>query len=141
MGRIKLEMPAEFIFSTDLEIRISDVNYGGHVGNDSILTLAQESRLRFLNKYNYSEKDIEGFGIVMTDAAIVYKNQAFWGDHISVSIAVADISRIGFDLYYMIINTSNQKEIAHIKTGMVFFDYNIQKIAATPEKFFTKFVS
>jgi acyl-CoA thioesterase FadM len=140
MGRIKLEMPVNFIFSTELEVRIGDINYGGHVGNDSILTLAQEARLRFLEKYNYSEKDIEGLGLVMTDAAIIFKNQAFWGNHISISIAIADISRIGFDLYYKIINTDNEKEIAQVKTGMAFFDYNNQKIAGTPETFFTKFV-
>jgi acyl-CoA thioester hydrolase len=141
MGRIKLDMPVNFIFSTNMEIRIGDVNYGGHVGNDSILTLAQEARLRFLEKYNYSEKDIEGLGLVMTDAAILYKNQAFRGNQITVNIAIEDISRIGFDLYYKIFNADNQKDIAHVKTGMAFFDYKFQKIAATPENFFTKFVS
>jgi acyl-CoA thioester hydrolase len=140
MGRIKIEMPADFIFSTDLDIRIGDVNYGGHVGNDSILTLIQEARLRFLNNYNYSEKDIEGLGLIMIDAAIIYKSQAFWGNRISINISITDISRIGFDLYYMIVNTDNQKEIANAKTGMAFFDYNNQKIAGTPEIFFTKFV-
>jgi acyl-CoA thioester hydrolase len=141
MGRLKLEMPSEYIFTTDMEVRIGDVNYGGHVGNDSILTLAHEARLRFLSEYNYSEKDIEGLGLVMIDAAILFKNQAFRGDKISVDIAINDINRIGFDLYYRLTNTANQKDIAHVKTTMAFFDYKFQKIAVTPENFFTKFVS
>jgi acyl-CoA thioester hydrolase len=141
MGRIKIEIPAEFIFNTSMEVRISDVNYGGHVGNDSILSLIHEARLRFLASYNYSEKDIEGLGLVMTDAAIVYKSEAFWGNHIYIQMAIADISRIGFDLYYRLTKPENNKEIVIAKTGMAFFDYNNRKIAATPEKFFTKFVT
>jgi len=121
-----------------MDVRIGDVNYGGHVGNDSILTLIHEARLRFLSNYNYSEKDIEGLGLVMTDAVIVYKNQAFWGDNISIEIAIIDITRIGFDLFYRVTNSRNQKEIANVKTGMTFFNYNNQKITSTPEKFFTK---
>jgi acyl-CoA thioester hydrolase len=111
MGRIKLELPSEFIFKTSMEVRIGDVNYGGHVGNDSILTLIHEARLRFLASYNYSEKDIEGLGLVMTDAAVIYKNEAFWGNQIHIEIAITDISRIGFDLYYKLTNPDNSKEI------------------------------
>lgn len=140
MGRIKLDIPTDYIFKTEMDIMIGDVNYGGHVGNDAILTLVHEARLRFLANYNYSEKDIEGHGLVMTDAVIVYKNQAFWGDNISIEIAIVDITRIGFDLYYRVTNSRNQKEIAYVKTGMTFFNYNNQKITSTPENFFTKFV-
>lgn len=130
-------MPKHFIYTTSMDIRIGDVNYGGHVGNDSILTLVHEARIRFLASYNYSEKDIEGLGLVMTDAVVIYKNQAFRGDNITVSIALADMNRIGFELYYRIINSVNQKEIALVKTGLAFFDYKFQKIASTPEKLFT----
>jgi acyl-CoA thioester hydrolase len=139
MARIKLEMPSEYIFKTDMDIRIGDINYGGHLANDAILSLVHEARLRFLASFNYSEKDVEGLGLIMTDAAILYKNEAFQGDQLSIEIAIKEITRLGFDLYYKITNQLKNIEIANVKTGLVFFNYKIHKIAGTPENFFTKF--
>ena len=48
MSRIKLALPDRWTFSTELPVRISDINYGGHLGNDAVLALAQEARVRFL---------------------------------------------------------------------------------------------
>ena len=41
MNRVSLHLPENFSFSTEIPIRITDVNYGGHVGNDSILSILQ----------------------------------------------------------------------------------------------------
>jgi hypothetical protein len=34
MARIKLDLPADFPFAAELRVRITDINYGGHMGND-----------------------------------------------------------------------------------------------------------
>ena len=62
-------------YETEIPIRISDVNYGGHLGNDAVLSLAHEARVRFLALRGFSEKDVEGVGIMMVDAAVVYGPQ------------------------------------------------------------------
>jgi acyl-CoA thioesterase FadM len=72
MERIKLNLPENFNFSTIIPIRISDVNYGGHVGNDSFLSLLHEARLRFLHQFGYSEMSVEGVGLIMSDVGIEY---------------------------------------------------------------------
>ena len=51
MERIKLNLPEQFLFSTNIAVRITDINYGGHVGNDSFLSLIHEARQQFLNHY------------------------------------------------------------------------------------------
>ena len=51
MARVKLEVPSTFSFQTTIPIRITDVNYGGHVGNDSILSILHEIRIQFLKKF------------------------------------------------------------------------------------------
>ena len=48
MPRVIVELPKKFIFSTDIAVRISDINYGGHLGHDSIISLIHEARVRFL---------------------------------------------------------------------------------------------
>ncbi len=141
MARIKLNMPSDLLFQTFLEIRIGDINYGGHLGNDAILSLAHEARVQFLKSHAYTEKNVEGLGLIMADAAIVYKSEAFHGDQIKVAMAFDDISDIGFDIYYKFTNTKDGKEVAHVKTGMVFYNYDLRKVESTPEAFSNKITS
>ncbi len=113
MARIKLDMPDNYLFSTELCVRISDINYGGHMGNDAVLSMVHEARLRFLKHYHYAEFDVEGAGIIMTDSAIVYKAESFHGDRVQVDVTVADFNKYGCDLYYLLSNKDTAIEIAH----------------------------
>jgi len=135
LTRIKITLPEKFIFKTELPVRITDINYGGHLGNDSLLSIIHEARVRFFNHLNYSEKDVDGFGIIMVDAAIQYKSESFYGDELVIETAVTDISKIGCDIVYRITNKNSLKEIALAKTGIVFFDYEKRKTVPVPEKF------
>ncbi len=139
MPRIKIEMPAAFSFKTEMPVTIGDVNYGQHMGNDAFLRFAQEARLRFLAQYGWSEKQIEGtVGLIMTDAVVVYRSQAFHGDQLSIEIAVTEITRTGFQLTYRVSNQRNA-DVAHLTTGLAFFDYTAGRIAKTPEAFSRRF--
>ena len=138
MTRIKLNFPEKVIFSTSIPVRISDINYGGHVGNDSVLNIAHEARIRFLNSLGYSETDIEGMSIIMTDAVINYKNQGYYGDILKIDVSANDIKNNGFDLYYKMTNEKTGIEIARVKTGIAFFDYKNNKLTRLPEAFFHK---
>ena len=80
MARIKLEMPTAYPFKTELTVRITDINYGGHLGNSDVLALLHEARVRYLKSYGYSEIDVEGYGTIMLDVVIQFKAQAFAGD-------------------------------------------------------------
>ncbi len=135
MARIKIDLPDSFVFSTTIPVRITDINYGGHLGNDALLSIMHEARLQFLTYLGYSEINIEGRSIIMADAAVVYKSEAFYGDTLRVEIAVADFGRVNCDLVYRISNAESGKEIARVKTGIVFFDYNARKPVSIPEGF------
>lgn len=138
MSRVKIELPEKFLFSTHIPVRITDINYGGHLGNDTILSIAHEARLQFLNSLGFDELNIGGASIIMADAAIMFRSEVFYGDMIKAEVTVGEISSSGFDLYYRFSNEKNQKEVARIKTGMVCFDYKERKIIAVPEVFKNK---
>ena len=140
MPRIKIELPEKFLFQTEISVRITDINYGGHLGNDSLLSIIHEARVRFLKHLSYSEKEVEGSGIIMTDAAIQYKAESFYGDALLIEVGVMDFSKIGCDIVYRITNSNTEKEIALAKTGIVFFDYKNKKVVSVPEKFKSKVV-
>ncbi len=138
MARIEIDLPEKFIFDTEISVRISDINYGGHLGNDTVLSLAHEARVRFFKKIGHKEIDNEEKGIIITDAAIVYKAEGFHGDLLRISIATDDHTRVGFDMLYKIVRVHDQKEIARVKTGIVFFDYQTKKVIKMPDGFLEK---
>ncbi len=135
MARVKLNLPEEFEFSTEIRVRISDINYGGHLGNDSILSLIHEARVRFLDEYGFTELNIDGFGLIMVDSVVLYKSEAFYGEILRIEVAADDFSRYGCDILYRITNKETGKEVVRAKTGIVFYDYERKRVVEVPEKF------
>lgn len=135
MARIKLELPTHFHFKTDIPIRVTDINYGGHLGNDSVLSIIQEARVQFLNSIGSTELNFFGVALIMSDVAVVYKSEGFYGEILIIEIAVAEISRVGFELLYRITESKTNREVANAKTGMVSFDYKNRKVVSVPDEF------
>lgn len=135
MPRIKLEFPETVHFSTNLLVRITDINYGGHLGNDSLLGIVHEARLQFLKKYGWTELDICGSGLIMTDALILFRGESFHGDSLQIDISVDTITKTGFELFYRVSRPADLREIARVKTGLLFFDYQKRKVSPTPLRF------
>lgn len=130
MARIKIELPEQFTFSTKIPIRITDLNYGGHVGNDTVLSLIHEARVQFLKNYGYEELNIEGVSLIMSDAGIEFKSELFYGDVIIALVTATDFSRIGFVLYYKLMR--EQATVASAKTGMICYNYDTRKVVSLP---------
>ncbi len=139
MARLKLERPRKVDHSCHLDVRITDMNYGGHVGNDRFLSYLHEARVSWLSSLGYSELDIEGVGLVMNEALLQYKNQLFFPDRIRCDVTVTGISRMGFELLYHLWSESRQKTILLGKTGQVFYNYREKKPARVPEAFSRRF--
>lgn len=140
MARLSIELPETFIYTTEMPVRVSDLNYGNHVGHDSILTIMQEVRVEFYRKLGFkNELSFEGsVGQVIADAAVVYKSESFMGDVLTCQIAASDFTKYGFDLLYLLTNKVTGKEVARGKTGIVCFDYNERKIASIPQVLLNK---
>lgn len=135
MARTQVDLPESFLFTTQISIRISDINYGGHAGNDTILSLAHEARVQFLKKAGYGELDIEGIGLIITDAAIEYKSELFYEEIVLVSVKATNFSKASFEIFYKLEKETGteRKLVAKIKTGMLGYDYGNKKIVAIPE--------
>lgn len=134
MSRIKLELPEQFLFSAVIPVRITDINYGGHVGNDTVLTLMHEARMQFLHHYNFSEMNFGGVSLIMRDVLIEFKKEIFYGDAINVFVTISNFSRAGFDLFYKMVKSTGDTIVAIAKTGMICYNYDSKKIVSVPEK-------
>jgi YbgC/YbaW family acyl-CoA thioester hydrolase len=138
MPRLKITLPDKFTFTCDIPVRITDINYGNHVGNDSILSILHEARMQFLNSLGYTELAFEGIGLIMADVSIEFKKEIFYGDTIKVSLEITEISGIGFEIFYKLetiheITTVNSLVPSVIaKTNMVCYDYDRKKVVTLP---------
>lgn len=143
MNRIKLNLPDHFQFYVDIPIRITDLNYGGHVGNDVFLSLIHEARQQFLMKHGYTELSFEGVGLIMADVAVEYKKELNHGDIIRISVCAADFDKLGFDLFYKIeiIQTEDLILAGKAKTGMICYDYSAKKKSNVPEEALKKLLA
>ena len=134
MERVKVSLPEIFAFTTTIKIRITDLNYGGHVGNDAFLSLIHEARQQFLMHHGCTELHFFGVGLIMTDAAIEFKKELNYSDEVMISVAANGFAKYGFDLLYkMEVVVNEQKLIAgKAKTGMLCFDYANKKLVLLP---------
>lgn len=140
MARIRIELPEKFLFETEMDVRVYDLNYGAHLGNDRVLAILHEARVRFFRFLGIdNEKDgLDGKGVIMTDAAVVYKSESFLGDSLRIKVAVSDVSTKAIDVLYLVLNCKTGKEVARGKTGILCFDYEKRKIADLPEHLIKK---
>lgn len=135
MPRIRIERPTTFSFATEIPVRITDINYGGHLGNDALLSLLHEARLQFLKHHGFTEADVGGCGMVMVDAAISYREEVFYGDVLRIEVAVTDLRHSGCDFVYRVTKVSTGTTAAEAKTGLAFFDYRERKVVKAPTRF------
>lgn len=136
MGRIQIELPEKRPFTHTITTRVTDLNYGGHVGNDRFLAYAQEASAAYFHSLGYTETNLrqEMLGIIMSDSAVVYKKEVFAGEALDIEIGAMDRHKYGFDLICTMKSRSHGQEVARAKSGMICFDYDTRKVAILPQK-------
>jgi acyl-CoA thioesterase FadM len=139
MARVKVALPDAFLLTIQIPVRITDLNYGAHLGNDALLSIMHEARVQFLQHCQLPEFDpATKLGLIMADVAIEYKGEGFHGDVLHIQLAATDLHRYGFDVVYWVKNQEG-KEIARAKTGMLCFDYNTRKLRNLPPEMQAQF--
>ncbi|MGE3174977.1 MAG: acyl-CoA thioesterase [Planctomycetota bacterium] len=134
MARLELTLPAQLPFATELDVRVTDMNYGGHLGNDAMLSLIHEARFRFFRHHGMSERDAGGARLVLADVAIVYRKEAFAGDRLRFEVGIGDTARVACDLCYRVTRPADAQLVAEAKTGLVFLDPETRRPIAVPPR-------
>lgn len=139
MARIRVHLPEHLPFRTEIPLLIGHINYGGHLDNARVLAIVHEARLRFVASMGYSEVRIEGCGIIVSDAAVQYRSEAFHGEVMVVEMGATEFWDHGCDFPWRMTDQASGREVARGKTGIVFFDYAARKKVHTPEAFRRRF--
>ncbi|MCW3148815.1 thioesterase family protein [Stutzerimonas stutzeri] len=140
MARLTLQFPEElYCFSTQLTVRITDINAGNHLANDSMISMISEARARFLFEYGIAETSKDGSGIIVTDLATTYKAEAHARDALRFDVGVMDFNRYGGDIIFRITRPADGTLVAMAKSGFVFYDYRQSRVVPMPAEFVAKF--
>jgi acyl-CoA thioesterase FadM len=140
MARLQLIFPEEqYYFSTQLTVRVTDINGANHLGNDSMISMISEARARFLYEFGIRETGSDGIGIIVTDLATTYKAEAHARDQLLFEVGVMDFNSYGGDITFRISRPADQTLVAMAKSGFVFFNYQQSKVVPMPEEFKAKF--
>lgn len=140
MARLTLEFPEDqYCYSTQLTVRVTDINGANHLGNDSMISMISEARARFLYEFGIRETDEDGTGIIVTDLATTYRAEAHARDQLLFEVGVMDFNRYGGDITFRITRPADGTLVAMAKSGFVFFDYRQSKVAPMPDAFSAKF--
>jgi len=133
MARLKLEMPGRCLGTFPIPVRVTDINYGNHVGNDSMVSILHEARMQLLRQIHCTEMDVFGTSLTMSELQVIFLRESFYGDDLLVSLYAGDISRVSFELFYSVsTREGNTGEMARAKTVMVCFNYTSRKMEAVP---------
>ena len=124
-----------FRFTIPYNVRVADVNYGGHVANSAVLNFFQDARLAYLKSLGgYSEMHIgDGCGLILPEAHVKYLAEMFLGDQLMIGVKIVEVSRSSFRMAYRI--ERDGKATAEGETVLVCFDYAARKPRRLVEDF------
>jgi acyl-CoA thioesterase FadM len=140
MARLQLDFPDDqYYYTTQLTVRVTDINAANHLGNESMIAMVSEARARFLFEFGVPETERDGNGIIVTDLAANYRAEAYGRDELLFEVGVMDFNKYGGDLIFRITRPRDRTLIAMAKSGFVFFNYKSSQVCVMPEDFRAKF--
>lgn len=120
-------------FSIPVQARIADINYGNHVGYEVFFSYFQDARIAYLDQFGFSERDIAGFSMLVSDANCRYKREIFLGDILLVYCRVSQLKKKSFLMTYQIEREGLVCAVG--ATTNVCFDPRLKRVVQLPQAF------
>ncbi|MEQ8955642.1 MAG: thioesterase family protein, partial [Gammaproteobacteria bacterium] len=124
-----------FLYSMERSVGISDVNYAKHLDSVAMIKILHEARLQFLASLGFTESNIYGLGMVVTDLAVDYRSESFANDLLIVDVGVGKFNRYGLDIGMQVTNSALESIVSNAKMGVVFFDFDKHQMVEVPRAF------
>ena len=121
------------------QVRIGDINYGGHMGSDKALQVFHDARINFLKQLGYSELNMgNGIAVIIVEANVKYKQEVLLHDILETEVWVSKIKGLKWTISYDTKRKNDDKLVFTGSTVMFCYDYKNKKIAKIPEDFIAK---
>ena len=135
MTRLHVAVPEEFLFRMERTVGLSDINYAKHLDSVSMVKILHEARLQFLASLGFTEANVYGLGLVVTDLSVDYIAESFANDRLTIDVGVSKFTRHGFDIGIKVSNEALEAVVCNGNFGLVFFDFDKHHLARVPSGF------
>lgn len=126
------------MFSIEYKVTISDINYGGHMGNERPLIIFQQARIELFKNFELSELNIgDGVGTIQKESHVNYLKESFLGDILKVVIEKIEFTKTTMNFYYNIFNQKDELIVTG-STLIIGYNYEKRKISKIPAGFIEK---
>jgi acyl-CoA thioester hydrolase len=135
MPRTKLAEQPVYEFCYPITIQPRDINYGGHLGVDSLVSIVGAARAYIFKSIDLSEGNLGNnkAGIIMTDFVVNLKTEGFMFDNLEIYTHIGELTKNGFRFFHKI--TRGASLVALVEAGFLAFDYTAKKVTSVPEQF------
>ncbi len=135
MPRTKLAEQEAYEFHFTICTRPQDINYGGHLGNDNLISLIGTARAYLFRGLGLSETDLgDGqTGIIITDLTVNYRAEAFLFDNLCIETHIDEIEEKRFRMFHRVKREATL--IALVEVGLATYNYEDRKSVPIPAAF------
>lgn len=129
-------MTRKIIFETTVPVLVNHLNYGNHLGYDSILSILQEARMRWLKSIDNHATEINiqnNIGWLVRKVELEIMSEASYADLLRVSLSMDEHKKSHFTLFYSVENLNKKSQLCECKTQQVCYDFENKKISKIPE--------
>ncbi len=135
MERVKLEFPAEAVIHRHpLTVRVTDMNYGRHLGHDALISLLHEARIQAFAALGLPEWDMHGHPSVVADLAVQYQNEARWPDALVIATAVPAPQGKALTVYQRVFHADSQQIVATARVNQLLIDLATGRPVDVPQQ-------
>ena len=103
-----------------------------------MVAILHEARLQMLGDLGFTEGNIYGLVLVVTDFAIEYRAESFANDTLVIDVSVGEFTRYGCDIGFIVTNAALDQIVCKAKVGVVFMDFDKHQLADVPAAFKTR---
>ena len=127
-------MYTDKLFSTNIEVRFSDIDALGHVNNAVFFTYFEEGRKHF-SKKGFNVSDISDFKFIMAHIRCDFFRPIRFNDHVILQMWVKGIGTKSFSFEYRIVDFSDETRVyAAGESIQVCYDYDKNRSIEVPVK-------
>lgn len=112
----------QLLYTATENVRISDLNYGNHLGHTQLADLLHNIRALYLKNYGLTELNCYGAGMILLNITLECYSQCYFNDKLELNLYLNSVKGAKIEFSYVVKNLSNNKIVAHAITTMGFLD-------------------
>jgi acyl-CoA thioester hydrolase len=134
------DLPGDFAFCREVEVRFADTDAMGHVNNARYLTYCEIARAAYYEAVTNRPLPLGVHGategMILADVRVTYRSAAFYGETLSVETRVSRIGRTSFTMEHRVTAPDSRygerRLVATAESVLVSYDYQAELPISVP---------